>query len=125
MRSKREGVRVLEKQTIFDDEINKKIVTILLVRGENPDGTSIYAYVAVRADKLEDFMEAQTSGVFYPEDYGVIIEAGEDEPSVEVRKKMEDEYGFNHGGMVDISNKENVNDILNQANPFNDEENDL
>jgi len=110
---------------IIGDEIRKKIVTILLVRGENPDGTSIYAYVAVRADKLEDFMEAQTSGVFYPEDYGVIIEAGEGEPSPEVRKKMEDEYGFDEGRMIDIPNKEKVNDVLNQANPFNDEENDL
>jgi|SRR6266851_5010331 len=125
MRSNREGVRALEKQTIFDDEINKKIVTILLVRGENPDGTSIYAYVAVRADILEDFMEAQGSGVFYPEDFGVIIEAGEGEPSPEVRKKMEDEYGFDEGRMIDIPNKEKVNDVLNQANPFNDEENDL
>jgi len=115
----------LEKQTIFDDEINKKIVTILLVQGENPDGSSIYAYVAVRADILEDFMEAQTSGVFYPEDYGVIIEAGEGEPSLEVRKKMEDEYGFNHERVIIISDEEKVKDVLNQANPFNDEENDL
>jgi hypothetical protein len=118
----REGVRVLG---IIEDEINKKTVTILLVRGENPDGASIYAYVAVRADKLEDFMRAQTSGIFYPEDYGVIIEAGESEPSSEVQKKMEEEYGFNHGGMVVISDEEKVKDVLNELDPFNNEEDDL
>lgn len=79
-----------------------KTVCILLVRGENPNGGTIFTYVAVRADKLQEFMEAQKSSVFYPEDYGVIIESGEGEPAEEIRKKMEDEYGFNHAGMIDL-----------------------
>ncbi len=91
--------------------IAEKTVCILLVRGENPDGSAIYAYVAVRADKLETFMEAQKSGMFYPEDYGVIIEAGEGEPSDEVRKKMETEYGFNHQMMMDIPDSSHAHDI--------------
>lgn len=82
--------------------IADKTVCILLVRGENPDGGAIFAYVAVRLDKLQEFMEAQKNGVFYPEDYGVIIESGEGEPTEEIRKKMEDEYGFNHEVMVDL-----------------------
>ena len=53
-------------------------------------------YVAVLADKLVDFMEAEKSGMFYPEDYGMIIEAGKGEPANEVRKKMETQYGFGH-----------------------------
>ncbi len=88
-----------------------KTVCILLVRGENPDGGSIFAYVAVRADKLEAFMEAQQSGVFYPEDYGVIIESGEGEPTEDTRKKMEEEYGFNHQLMVDIPDSESAQQI--------------
>lgn len=91
--------------------IADKTVCILLVRGENPDGGAIYAYVAVRADKLEAFMQAQQSGVFYPEDYGVIIESGEGEPDAETRKKMEDEYGFNHQLMVDIPDSESAQQI--------------
>ena len=87
-------------------DLTEKTVCILLVRGESPDGEGIYAYVAVRADKLEEFMAAQESGMFYPEDHGVIIESGEGEPSAEVQKKMEDEYGFNHQQMVDIPDKE-------------------
>lgn len=82
--------------------IAEKTVCVLLVRGENPDGTAIFAYVAVRADKLEEFMNAQKTGLFYPEDFGVIIESGEGDPSDEVRERMEREYGFNHQQMLDI-----------------------
>lgn len=92
--------------TPSQQETTEKTVCILLVRGESPDGSGIYAYVAVRADKLEEFMAAQESGMFYPEDHGVIIESGEGEPSAEIQKKMEDEYGFNHQQMVDIPDAE-------------------
>lgn len=80
----------------------EKTVCILLVRGENEEDQPIYAYVAVRADKLEAFMQAQKDGTFYPEDYGMIIESGVGEPSDDVKAKMRDEYGFNHDAMVDI-----------------------
>ena len=92
------------KFTPAEKIIAEKTVCILLVRGENPDGKPIYAYVAVRADMLEDFMNAQKSGTFYPEDFGVIVASGEGEPDAETRKRMEDEYGFNHQAMVDIPN---------------------
>jgi hypothetical protein len=78
----------------------EKTVCIMLVMGENPEGGSIWVYVAVRADKVAEFMEAQKSGLFYPEDYGVIVEAGDGEPSPEIRKKMTDEYGFDHDNMI-------------------------
>lgn len=91
--------------------IAEKTVCILLVRGESPDGEPIYAYVGVRADKLEAFMEAQKSGMFYPEDHGVIIESGMGEPADEVRAKMEKEYGFNHAAMVDIPDSEQAGKV--------------
>ncbi len=89
----------------------EKTVCVLLVRGEDPDGAPIYAYVGVRADKLKEFMEAQNSGMFYPEEHGVIIEAGTGEPTAEIREKMEREYGFNHEGMLDIPDADNANAI--------------
>ncbi len=89
----------------------EKTVCVLLVRGEDPDGAPIYAYVGVRADKLKEFMEAQNSGLFYPEEHGVIIEAGHGEPSPEIREKMERDYGFNHEGMLDIPDSENANRV--------------
>ena len=89
----------------------EKTVCVLLVRGEDPDGAPIFAYVGVRADKLKEFMEAQQSGMFYPEEHGVIIESGHGEPSAEVREKMERDYGFNHEGMLDIPDSENANRV--------------
>lgn len=89
----------------------EKTVCVLLVRGEDPNGTPIFAYVGVRADRLKEFMAAQESGTFYPEEYGIIIEAGEGEPSPEVRQKMETEYGFNHAAMMDIPSAEQASRI--------------
>lgn len=87
-------------------------VCILMVRGESPAGAPLFAYVAVRADRLSEFMQAQESGMFYPEDYGVIVESGEGEPSEEIRRKMETEYGFNHAGMVDIPDVDGAERIV-------------
>ncbi len=98
--------------------IAEKTVCILLVRGEDPDGESMYAYVAVRADKLEPFMEAQKNGTFYPEDYGVVVESGIGEPSEEVRTRMETDYGFNHEGMLNIPGPDDAHEITsNIATP--------
>ena len=92
----------MSKLTRTEQIVAEKTVCVLLVRGESPDGKKIYAYLAIRADKLEAFMEAQKQGTFYPEDYGIVIEAGEGEPSDEVKLKMTQEYGFNHEAMLDL-----------------------
>jgi len=80
----------------------EKTVCVLLVRGEDPDGKPIFAYVGVRADKLKPFMEAQSQGLFYPEEFGIVIESGYGEPDAQVQERMERDYGFNHEGMLDI-----------------------
>ena len=98
--------------------IAEKTVCILLVRGETPDGSKIFAYVAIRADKLEAFMEAQKQGTFYPEDYGIVIEAGEGEPSDEIKAKMTNEYGFNHDAMLDIGGKEKAEEIASNISTY-------
>ncbi len=105
----------MTKLTRSEQIIAEKTVFVLLVRGENPDKSPIYAYVAVRADKLEEFMEAQKTGMFYPEDYGVIIESGEGEPTPEIRAKMEKEYGFNHELMVDVPDEKGASDLTQSA----------
>ena len=110
-----------------DKILAEKTVCVLLVRGEAPDGSSIYAYVGVRADKLQEFMEAQERGTFYPEEYGVVIESGEGEPTAEVRLKMERDYGFDHAGMLDIPDADNAVDVAarlsKQANFKSDNDN--
>ena len=111
----------MSKLSASEQIIAEKTVCILLVRGENPEGKPIFAYVAVRADKLEAFMEAQKSGTFYPEDFGVIIESGEGDPSADVRKKMETEYGFNHQMMVDIPDAQKAHEITANLKPTSEE----
>ena len=86
-----------------------------------PDGQKIYAYVAIRADKLEAFMEAQKKGTFYPEDYGVIIESGEGEPTDETKQKMTKEYGFNHEAMVDIGSTEKAHELASSITAYTSE----
>ncbi|MDX2113693.1 MAG: hypothetical protein SFW63_08195 [Alphaproteobacteria bacterium] len=108
----------MSKLTKTEQIIAEKTVCILLVRGENPEGGKIYAYVAIRADKLEAFMEAQKQGTFYPEDYGIIVESGEGEPSDEVKQKMTKEYGFNHQAMIDIASPEKAHDISSNISSF-------
>jgi hypothetical protein len=85
-----------------DKMLAEKTVCVLLVRGEGTGGQPVYAYVGVRADRLEAFIKAQQSGEFFPEDYGVIIASGEGEPSDEIKAQMERDYGFNHQSMTDI-----------------------
>jgi len=99
------------KLTASEQIIAEKTVCILLIRGENPEGGKMYAYVAVRADKLESFMEAQKSGTFFPEDHGMILESGEGEPSDEVKARMTQEYGFNHEAMKDLDTPQAAHSI--------------
>lgn len=92
----------MTKLTRTEQIIAEKTVCVLLVRGESPEGKKIFAYLAIRADKLESFMEAQKAGTFFPEDYGIVLEAGEGEPSDDIKLKMTQEYGFNHEAMMDL-----------------------
>ncbi len=108
----------MAKLTTTEQIIAEKTVCVLLVRGESPDGKKIYAYVAVRADKLEGFIAAQKQGTFYPEDFGIIVESGEGEPSEDVKKKMTEEYGFNHESMMDIVSPEKAHDITSSISTF-------
>lgn len=94
-----------------DKILAEKTVCVLLVRGQDPGGQPIYAYVGVRADKLKSFMEAQNQGMFYPEEHGVIIESGTGDPSPEVRARMERDYGFNHEAMLDIPDAQNADRV--------------
>jgi hypothetical protein len=104
--------------------IAEKSICVLLVRGQNPEGASIYAYVAVRADNLEAFMEAQQAGTLYPEDFGIVVETGEGLPSSEVQEKMQREYGFNHQAMIDIPDSDTAFQIASTL-PINFPKNDL
>jgi hypothetical protein len=103
------NVRTSGQISLDERLFSERTVAILLVRGENPDGEQIYAYVAVRSDRIDEFMRAQSGeDVFYPEDYGVIIEDGEGEPADEVRRRMADQYGFDHDSAISLPSVESA-----------------
>ena len=79
------------KKMLGDD-----IIAVQLLMGKNMDNNPVYAYIAIHGNKLEAFREALSRGNFNPADFGVIIESGTGTPPDEVKKKMENEYGFDH-----------------------------
>lgn len=106
-----EGLNNVSNLTRSEQVMAEKTICVLLVRGESPDGQKIYAYLGIQARRLEDFMEAQKKGTFQPEEYGTILASGIGEPDEETRKKMTEEYGFNHEAMIDIPHGVNMNDF--------------
>lgn len=100
--------------TRSDKILAEKTVCVLLVRGEDPQGEPIYAYVGIRADKLNEFIAAQAKGLFYPEEHGIVVESGFGEPSDEVKARMERDYGFNHGAMTDIPDAEQATKVTSE-----------
>ena len=84
--------------------VAERSVCVVMVQGNYLMGEPIWAYVAVRLIDLEKFMDAQGKGNFDPEEFGVIVEAGEGlMPPPEVREHMEKEYGFNHDKMLNLT----------------------
>lgn len=114
----------MTKLTRSEQIIAEKTVCVLLVRGESPEGKKIFAYLAIRADKLESFMEAQKQGTFFPEDYGIVLEAGEGEPSDEVKLKMTQEYGFNHEAMLDLGGSGQAHELASNLSTYANPEKD-
>ncbi len=75
---------------------------VMLVRGEDPSGAPIYAFVVVPADRLQEFMAAQRRGLFYPENFGEVVRSGSGEPAEAVYDEMQARYGFDRYNMIDL-----------------------
>lgn len=76
-------------------------MVIFLVQGMDHTGNKVYCYLAVRADKVEEFQAAMQSGNFNPDEYGMRIVSGFGDPTESVRKMMETDYGFSHARLTD------------------------
>ncbi len=108
----------MSKLSKTEQIIAEKTVCVLLVRGQDPHGNGIYAYVAVRADKLEEFMEAQRKGLFYPEEHGLVLASGQGEPAQDVKDRMTREYGFNNNTMMDIPDPAQAHQITTNLREY-------
>ncbi len=81
----------------------EKTICVLLLNGVTAEGTQVYAYVAVRADKMASFLQAQKEPDFHLETHAAILATGAGEPSSQVRETMQKEYGFNHAQKIMLS----------------------
>jgi hypothetical protein len=85
----------------YGHSTNKKVV--LLIQGEDPQGTSIFAFTLMTTEKAEAWMSAQRSGrVLYPEEYGQVVLSGRGTPSDQDFARMKREYGFNQNSMSNV-----------------------
>lgn len=76
---------------------------MILCRGRGADGNSCWAYMCIKPSMARSFKEARDKGAFDIEDYGTVIEEGLGaEPSTEVKRRMEREYGMNHNYEDDL-----------------------
>ncbi len=70
---------------------------IILCRGKDALGGSIWAYLCIKPSMASAFKEARERGGFDIADYGTIIESGDgEEPAANIKLRMERDYGVNH-----------------------------
>ena len=95
--------------------IAEKAVCVMLLRGFNAEGAPVYAYMAVRSDRVQALMRAQEAGDYNPEEYGMLLASGVGEPDADTIAMMEREYGFNHAHALDVSSPTSAEEFVLQA----------
>ena len=76
---------------------------MILCRGIGIDGKSCWAYMCIKPSMAKSFKDAREKGAFDIEDYGTVIEHGEGvNPSDDIKRRMEREYGMNHSYEDDL-----------------------
>lgn len=79
----------------------EELTAVLFYRGMSENREPMYAYIAVRSDKMKAFKKATASGKpMYLAEYGTVLASGSGEPTPEVMRKMRDEYNFDHENML-------------------------
>ena len=74
---------------------------IMFVQGKREDNTLFHAYIAVPFNQLNQFAQAQQSGIMDIDRFCQVLVEGEGlHPSAETRRFMEREYHFNHDEYV-------------------------
>lgn len=70
---------------------------MILIQGMQPNGKPFWAYMRVKPSMAKPFREAREKGNFNLEDFGTIIEWGEQETvPADIRDRMAREYSANH-----------------------------
>jgi len=70
---------------------------VILCRGKDKYDRDFWAYMCIKPSMADAFRQARDSGAFNITEFGTIIEAGEGtEPSDEVKRRMERDFGVRH-----------------------------
>ena len=85
-----------DSKSHLSDQLLRK--TLFLVRLDLVDqnNVSYFSFLAVTPSELEALTEARKTEWFDPNRFGTLIVAGEGEPTQEVLRILETEYGFHH-----------------------------
>jgi hypothetical protein len=76
-------------------ELFKDEYAVILLQGKNSFGTMIFSYVKVTLPNIKKLYEAMNSGEdFLPSDFGIIVAAGEGEPSDALKAEMADTFNM-------------------------------
>lgn len=76
---------------------------IALVNGTDDNDDEVFHYVAIKEEKIEDYLTAvKLDSPYDLADYGIIIESGYGTPDSELKDKMQRLYGCNHDSMMKL-----------------------
>lgn len=76
---------------------SRELKILVLVRGKLVDGRDYYAYASIPESRYHAFKDAQAAGSYNLRYFGDVLMHGEGrEPSHEVKRRVENEYGINH-----------------------------
>lgn len=87
-----------KKRPLAHDAMADLLCTIMILcRGSDEDGEDCWAYMCVKPSMAQAFKDARDKGIFDIEEYGTVIESGSGiEPPVEIKRRMERDFGMNH-----------------------------
>lgn len=79
-----------------------KMSCCILIKGKNPSGKNVFAYIGIRVDDINNLMaEVNTRGRFNPRDYGAVVLARSiGEPSEALQRFMQQKFNFRNDSIV-------------------------
>ncbi len=85
------------KKYMKKEDNNEAPSMFVLVKGLSASGEPQYAYVSITYEKYGAFLKAQEAGAYDLSAFGTILHHGSGlEPSIEVRTRMQEQYGVQH-----------------------------
>jgi len=96
---------VISASTMLPNKLLLRETVVVLLQGKNINSEEIYTYLQLPLWKLQELRRVMREGQdFSPIDFGVILENGAGQPSVEIAEKMKKEHN-----MIDVPKYREVN----------------